>query len=101
ADPQLIQGERDIALPNNVGITIAKCSMDGKQPTGLPGAGPDFDIIFNPSGGLAANAWGTDKVILYVRDTALPDDPTKGSPSLICIYVRTGLIAAHPVDPTA
>jgi type II secretory pathway pseudopilin PulG len=93
ADPQPIVGERDIALPANVGIDMARCSVDGKTPT----PNPPTDIVFSPGGGLSSASWGTDKLILYIRDFSLAD-PAKGSPTLIVIYVRTGLIAAHPVD---
>ncbi len=105
--PQPIPGERTVSLPNNVVIDLDWCSTNGQTPTSLqmtgqepaPSNAPYVDIVFTPFGCLSANNWPGDKVILWVRDVNLTD-PTKGSPTLIVIYVRTGLIAAHPVDIT-
>jgi prepilin-type N-terminal cleavage/methylation domain-containing protein len=102
-EPQLIAGEREIKLPEKVGIALALCSTDGQTPTGLPATGVDaagqtyYDIVFSPGGGLTSPRWGTDKIILWVRDFGVAD-LTKGYPTLIVIYVRTGMVAAHPVD---
>ena len=97
--PVEIAGEREIMLPEKVGVDLAQSSIDGQNPGGLT---PDpvtgfVDIVFGSGGGLTMNAWPGDKIILYVRDTKLTD-VTKGYPSLICVTVRTGFIAAHPVD---
>lgn len=100
--PQLIKGERPMKLPEKIAVDMALGSTDGKtaggiQPTGQDANGSYYDVLFAPGGGLTGRWLGTDKVILYVRDTNL-SDPYQGTPTLICIYVRTGLIAAHPVD---
>jgi type II secretory pathway pseudopilin PulG len=100
--PQPMMGERPIKLPDKVAVDMQQCSTDGKtaggiQPSGNDANGPYYDILFSPGGGLTGRWLGTDKVILYVRDTSY-SDVTQGKPTLIAIYVRTGLIAAHPVD---
>jgi type II secretory pathway pseudopilin PulG len=100
--PQLMKGERPISLPDKIAVDISQCSTDGQSATGLTASGNDangpyYDILFSPSGGLSRGSWSTDKIILYVRDTSF-SDVTMGTPTLIVVYVRTGLIAAHPVD---
>jgi type II secretory pathway pseudopilin PulG len=100
--PQPMKGERPIKLPDKVAVDMSQCSTDGMtaggiQPSGNDASGPYYDILFSPGGGLTGRWLGTDKVILYVRDTSY-SDVTQGTPTLIVIYVRTGLIAAHPVD---
>jgi prepilin-type N-terminal cleavage/methylation domain-containing protein len=100
--PQPMKGERPIKLPDKVAVDMGQCSTDGKtaggiQPSGNDANGAYYDVLFSPGGGLTGRWLGTDKVILYVRDTSF-SDVTQGKPTLIVIYVRTGLIAAHPVD---
>ena len=56
----------------------------------------NLDIIFNPDGSVIGPASPSGKIVLWVRDVTedgLVDDQT-----LITIYVRSGLIAAHPAD---
>jgi type II secretory pathway pseudopilin PulG len=101
--PVLIPAERPIMLPQSVGIEMPRCSTDGMTATGLAPSGQDatgapyWDVVFAPGGGLFNTRWGSDKVILFVRDVRLAD-PTRGYPTLIVVYTRTGLIAAHQVD---
>jgi type II secretory pathway pseudopilin PulG len=105
--PQPLAGEKTINLPTNVCVDMTRASTDGKTATGLPPSGVEpapsnlsyTDIVFSPFGCITAANWPNDKIILWVRDSTLTD-PTKGSPTLIVIYIRTGLIAAHPVDIT-
>jgi hypothetical protein len=98
--PQPMKGERPIKLPDKVAVDMSQSSTNGTSATGLTpntAGGTDYDILFSPGGGLTGRWLGTDKIILYVRDTSY-SDVTQGKPTLIAIYVRTGLIAAHPVD---
>jgi type II secretory pathway pseudopilin PulG len=105
-DPQIMYGEREIMLPEKVGIDMALSNITGRDPpTPIPQTGtepapsnaPYWDIVFSPGGGITSNRWGTDKLILWVRDVSITN-PTRGYPTLVCIYVRTGHVAAHPVD---
>lgn len=99
--PRVLQGEPTLSLPQGVAIDTFKNGIYGNA---LPGpapsmsnpAGGPYDILFEPSGNIAG---GFDKFILWVRDTNL-DDTAPGDQTLVTIYCRTGLIAAHPVDPT-
>jgi prepilin-type N-terminal cleavage/methylation domain-containing protein len=105
--PLPIPGEQTVKLPNNVIIDLTRSSVDAQTMGGMtltgtepaPSNTPYIDVVFSPGGGLTAANWPGNSVILWVRDQTLLD-PTKGSPTLIVIYVRTGFIAAHPVDLT-
>ena len=59
--------------------------------------GPGIDILFSPSGAVIGPGAANSKIIFWVRDTTLPNI-TDGEPTLICIYTRSGALAAHPVD---
>jgi prepilin-type N-terminal cleavage/methylation domain-containing protein len=64
---------------------------------------PYFDILFSPDGRVLTTLATYDKIILWVRDVlaqGAPGDPppAQNDPALVCIYPRTGLVAAFPVD---
>jgi prepilin-type N-terminal cleavage/methylation domain-containing protein len=113
---RLLAGEETLQMPQDVVI-----DMRSNWSVPSVAAGGHLDILFSPTGGLVAdpnNSAGTsaEKIILWVRDvpqnadaTAFPDP--RGTPlgtpptdpkslpteqSLIVVYSRTGLIAAHP-----
>jgi hypothetical protein len=52
--------------------------------------------MFAPDGRVMGALASYDKIILWVRDVSVPDG--QGEPTLVCIYTRTGLIAACAVD---
>jgi hypothetical protein len=73
-----------------------------QNPAGLPYQGY-LDIMFSPDGRVLGPLAGYDKIILWVRDVtvvgaAVDPAPAQNDPALVCIYPRTGLVAAHPVD---
>lgn len=89
--PRLLRGEEPLILPRDVAIDMAdnRCR-----------AIPDrLEILFAPSGEMISGGLGPsdDRIILYVRDTTY-DDFTQGAPTLVVVHVRTGMIAAHPVN---
>jgi prepilin-type N-terminal cleavage/methylation domain-containing protein len=90
--PRVLQGESPLQLPQDIAIDLGKCQ-------GLPvdANAPHRDILFAPSGSVVEPAAASDKIILWVRD-ASRDAGDPGEQLLITVYVRTGLIAAHPVD---
>jgi prepilin-type N-terminal cleavage/methylation domain-containing protein len=103
--PRVRQGEAPIQLPQGVAIDLS-VNLDQGTASLLTNQLPidpyngTIDILFSPNGGLtgrAVTASNSNKVILYVRDVTL-DSPTEGGPTLLTIYNRTGLIAAHPVN---
>jgi prepilin-type N-terminal cleavage/methylation domain-containing protein len=87
-------GADALLLPDDVII-----DMTLSRPTSSPD--PYYDILFSPSG-TVQNLLGSSngKIILWVRDVSQdPDQP--GEQSLITVYTRSGVIAAHPVDLTS
>ncbi|MBL8796744.1 MAG: prepilin-type N-terminal cleavage/methylation domain-containing protein [Planctomycetia bacterium] len=97
-----------INLPANVAVDFTACSFDGRTPLAktpmfipiLLGSGttpPGFEIIFSPNGSVTGQWGGIDRVILYVRDTK-DSDAKSGSPNVVCVLVRTGLVSVHPAD---
>jgi prepilin-type N-terminal cleavage/methylation domain-containing protein len=91
-----LTGESTIKLPQDV---IIDMSTGHSSQTAVAGA--TVDILFSPSGELLTPQFsGVGKVILWVRDVTKPAGNT--SDTLIVIDMRTGLIAAQPVntDPT-
>jgi hypothetical protein len=54
--------------------------------------------MFSPSGTVIGQGAASDKIIMWVRDVVLGND--SADQTLVTVYTRTGLIAAHPVDIT-
>jgi hypothetical protein len=117
---RLLAGEETLQMPQDVVIDMRS---GWSLPT--MGPGTFLDILFSPTGGLVADpststVGSPEKIVLWVRD--LPQNPDvnpatcpfpdpRGTPmgtpptdpksipteqSLIVVYSRTGLIAAHP-----
>jgi prepilin-type N-terminal cleavage/methylation domain-containing protein len=97
-----VAGDDPVQLPGSVAIDLTPDTMvpPRKKPEYHPiltPQAPYFDILFAPSGAVIGPAAAYDKIILWVRDISLTGI-TEGEPTLICIYTRSGAIAAHPVD---
>ncbi len=98
--PRTLTGEASLDLPKDIAIQGGRGSI-------LPAAsaaGAPFDILFSPAGPVITPATGggaagvsPETIVLWVRDTSLDAD-TDGEPLLVTIYIKTGLIAVHPVD---
>ena len=64
-----------------------------------------IDILFSPSGALISPAVTTESINLWVREydpnKPKPEeaDPTDGGQTILAIYARSGLTAAHPPAP--
>ena len=86
--PRPLTGESTLKLPQDVVIDMAQSIVPGSN-------GVQYDILFSPSGELLAPA-SSNKVILWVRDITKPAGATDDT--LIAIDMRTGLIAAQPVN---
>lgn len=109
--PRPRAGEAPLSLPDNVAIDVStNVSYSNSLGSGVTSTGytppPYVDILFDPSGAISRWSGASDKIQLWVRD--ISQDPVAGTTSkfngdqlLITIYVRTGLIAAHPVDVTS
>lgn len=116
-------GEPTLQLPRGVAIDISRENVPVGQTPGwfrlfpgfvnTGGTGP-LDILFDPSGRVVSPIGASSaRVCFWVRDATVnttgplvgnnqqATDPTQlppGENSIICIYTRTGLVAAHPVD---
>jgi prepilin-type N-terminal cleavage/methylation domain-containing protein len=92
-------GDEGLQMPSNVVIDCKPKGIQGGiydlQPT-LSAAVPHYDIMFAPDGRVIGTFANQEILIFWVRDVTL--DGNQGDPTLVVIYPRTGLIAAHPVD---
>jgi prepilin-type N-terminal cleavage/methylation domain-containing protein len=94
--PRPVTGERNLDLPKDIVVQGGR----GSVPTPVK-----MDILFSPAGPVITPATGggvvpqvsSETIVLWVRDSSLDAD-TDGEPLLVTIYVKTGLIAVHPVN---
>jgi hypothetical protein len=59
-----------------------------------------MDILFSPSGAVISPGVTTSTINLWVRSPA-DDQPTnvfRGDPTIVAVFVRTGLVGAFPPD---
>jgi hypothetical protein len=93
--PRVLRGEQDLQMPASVAIDLSTNFLCGNQlPIDRLG---NIDILFAPSGSVVGRAPTGPSIILWVRDVT-KDQVTDGDPTVVTTYVRTGFIAAHPVD---
>ncbi len=113
-------GDDVLSLPDGLMIDLStnyfpQCSLNIPQQfrSPLPGFNSDgsIDILFSPSGAVLS-AGVSDSINLWVRDfkesqnknnafknIARPPDTTDGQQTIVAIYTRSGLTAAHPPAP--
>jgi prepilin-type N-terminal cleavage/methylation domain-containing protein len=87
--PRPITGESTLKLPQDVAIDLGTGKSIITQTNG------QYDILFSPSGEVLTPI-SSNKVILWVRNVVKPAGYTDDT--LIAIDIRTGLIAAQPVN---
>lgn len=99
--PQPLPGEDPIQLADATAVDFNTNNLFGNPVVAGPPTVPTYnvDILFSATGGITNWQLGTDKIILWVRDTAL-NTAWDGDPHLITVFTRTGLIASYPIDPT-
>ncbi len=118
-----LPGEPTLLLPRGIAIDISREATSGfpswyRLFPGFVNSGGSapFDILFDPSGRVVSTIGASSaRVCLWVRDATVntpgplagndlvATDPRvlpPGENSIICVYTRTGLVAAHPVDAT-
>jgi prepilin-type N-terminal cleavage/methylation domain-containing protein len=97
-------GDEPLTLPNSVAIDVKTNADYGNSLSSITkadGTGFYIDVLFSPSGAVVAPGFPSDTINLWVRDvsdtlyTVFDREPT-----IIAVNVRTGLVAAHPADPT-
>jgi hypothetical protein len=94
--PRVLVGEDSLQMPQDVAIDLS-LSRGGNQSLYNAASPPAYiDILFSPSGTVIGQGAAYDKFILWVRDVALGS--SSGDQTLVTVYTRTGLIAAHPVN---
>lgn len=95
-----VVGDELLELPDQVGVDINTNTLFGnKLAVSSDASGNSFiDILFGPSGEVVTPGVSTVTINLWVRDATLAD-PFAGEPSIIAVYVRSGLVAAHPPAP--
>jgi type II secretory pathway pseudopilin PulG len=96
--PRPLRGEPDLPLPQGVVIDLSTNFTYG-NPLPIDPVTGNIDLLFSPSGAIVGRAQGSDRIILWVRDSTQASI-FDGKPSLVTVYGRTGFIAAQPVDPT-
>jgi prepilin-type N-terminal cleavage/methylation domain-containing protein len=88
-------GDEPLQLPANIIVDVSAQGLGYDLPVM---ANPGLDVMFSPDGRVMGPLAGYDKIIFWVRDQTVPGD--QNDPTLVVVYPRTGLIAAHPVDLT-
>src|ERR1019366_7286231 len=62
-----------------------------------------IDILFTPAGAVITPGVATSNLHLWVRapaeDAANSVDPFRGDPTIVSVFVRTGLVGAYPPNP--
>jgi hypothetical protein len=89
---QPLTGEPVLQLPQDTAVDLSLSLVPTFPPF------PPFtnlDVVFSP-GGPVNGAAGQGKMCWWVRDTA--KTAYEGTPTLITVYGRTGLIAAHAAN---
>jgi type II secretory pathway pseudopilin PulG len=98
--PRPLQGEPNLQLPRDMIVDLSLPPSEGGSI--LPGRQiapppPDrYDIIFTPRGSLQGTNALTGKIVLRIRNATR--DTRDGDQTLIVIYTRSGVIAAHPLN---
>lgn len=100
--PRPVTGEPPVELPQNIVIENEPLSQSiPKRPVIKMANQPPFpyaEIMFAPGGGVDGRGTSTSgNIILWVRDVS-KGTPLEGSPLLVSIHTRTGMIAVHPVN---
>ena len=106
-EPRPLMGETTLQMPLNVRVNNTSATVNGTTYS-APNSTPSqlnvtsfqgaTDIIFSPSGQVVNATSG--RIVLWVDD-GLGNTAVSSSispPTLLCIYARTGGVAAHPVN---
>lgn len=112
--PRRLLGEDMLTLPQDMAIdlslsnpldytsTLWSRAVPSRQIGGpLAGGANVYEIMFTPQGNVVGQGTVSGKIIIWMRNTT-KDVTDPGAVTLVCVQIRTGFIAAHPisVDPT-
>jgi prepilin-type N-terminal cleavage/methylation domain-containing protein len=95
--PRLTPNQEPLQLPRDVVIDLRVSLPSQNAPYG------PVDVVFAPNEAVIGGSAATDRICLWVWDTAVDQPPnqapTNGGPTLVTVYTHSGMIAAHPVNP--
>lgn len=96
-----ITGDEVMELPNTIVVDSAPnvtyaASLPFMEPLPADAAG-NVDIMFSPTGAVLRNRFSKPDIRLWVRSTDYPGI-FDGEPTLIVVYINSGLVAAYPVN---
>jgi prepilin-type N-terminal cleavage/methylation domain-containing protein len=95
-------GDEMLKMPDGTVIDLLTNQTYGNAlPPSDPNSGIGYvDILFGPSGAVISRGVATANIHLWVRapdlDPIKAADPYLGDPTIISVYVRTGLVDAYP-----
>jgi prepilin-type N-terminal cleavage/methylation domain-containing protein len=93
-----VSGEDVLQMPSYVGVDMTTFTANGIAQVNY--AVGYVDVLFSPSGNVMGAYSGLDFLAFWVRDVGSPTYTIyDGDPTLIAVYVRSGLVAAHPPNP--
>jgi len=97
--PRPIVGEEVLTLPQDMVVDLNSGRSQG-VPTRTTPTGTVNEIVFATTGAVTGVGTGVGQIFLWVRDNTVASPTAEGS-AIVAVQVRTGFIAAHPVDPGA
>jgi prepilin-type N-terminal cleavage/methylation domain-containing protein len=96
-------GDETLKMPDGTVIDLeTNGNFNNPLPPSDPSLGTGFvDILFAPSGAVISRGVATANIHLWVRapDPNNPDDFYRGDPTIVSVFVRTGLVEAFPPAP--
>jgi hypothetical protein len=102
-----IAGDEVFDLPDTVVVDASTNAFYGNVVEQLfSGSGLECDVLFSPTGAVIPRGRASPYIAFWVRSTDedilfAPTDPARyfrNEPSLIVVYLNSGLVAAYPVD---
>lgn len=98
-----VTSDEPVTLPDNVIVDLDTNVTYGNTPPGGGVVLPDnyLDILFSPSGAVISQGVIVDTINLWVRDYNDAAGAGIGQQTILGVYVRSGLCAAHPPAPGA
>jgi hypothetical protein len=100
--PRVTAGEFALQLPEGVAIDLIKNALFAGAGAPLLPVDPltgQIDILFAPRGSVVGRGSADERITFWLRDVTL-DPAQPGEQLLITVSTRSGLIGAHPVDPS-
>ena len=100
-------GDETLKMPDGTVIDLdTNVKFNNPLPPFDPNSGTGYvDILFAPSGAVISRGVATANINLWVRapdlDPAKTADPYRGDPTIVSVFVRTGLVEAFSPAPVS